>query len=103
MRRSSAFLTGAFLTFGSAVPAAAQEAGPGAWMSDWGWGHMVNGGWMMVTFWGGIILAVFLLARAFGSGRPGQRHSALDILQERFARGEIDKAEYEERRRTIAG
>jgi putative membrane protein len=29
--------------------------------------------------------------------------TALEILKERFARGEIDKAEYEERRRILIG
>lgn len=32
---------------------------------------------------------------------PGRKRAALDILDERFARGEIDKAEYEEKRKLL--
>ena len=94
------------------TPAYAQ--GPGG---DWMWGYgpggwggmMLGGGLTMLIFWGGIILLVVLLARWFG-GRGSThlegnapRQTALEILQERYARGEIDKAEYEERRKTLSG
>jgi len=40
-----------------------------------------------------------------GMGGPGmwQSHNALQILNERFAKGEINKEEYEERKKTLLG
>ena len=79
---------------------------PAGW--DWGWGHMIFGSLMMVLFWGGIIVVIVLAVRWLGSGSSHgtmpatSRNKALDILQERFARGEIDKEEFEERKRLLS-
>ena len=52
-----------------------------------------------------VIAAVVLLIRWAGGQLPGraphQGRSPLDILKERYARGEIDKNEFEERRRVL--
>lgn len=74
---------------------------------DWGWGHMIFGSLMMILVWGGIIVVVVLAVRWLGAGSshsaapPASPKTPLDILKERFARGEIDKEEFEERRRTL--
>ena len=105
MRIFQAAMTGvsAFL----ASPAVAQGISDrdGWWMNG-GWGHMAFGGVMMVVFWGGVILIVVCLSRGLGGlgQRDGSssRQAPLEILQERFARGEIDEKEYEERRRILS-
>lgn len=65
----------------------------------------VHGGWWMalymVVFWGGAIALITWSVR--GSVSRSDRHQALAILEERFASGAIDKVEFEERRRTLAG
>ena len=75
---------------------------------DWGWGHMFFGSLMMILFWGGLILVIVLVVRWLGNGSmqgsgsqpPGKR--PIDILQERFARGEIDQEEFENRKRLLS-
>lgn len=69
------------------------------------------GGWWMalwmLLFWAGLILLVVWAVRAVsGEGRGANgagRSNALRILEERFARGEIDRDEFEERRSVLAG
>ena len=93
-----------------AFPALAQryDEVPGFWHPAWGWGHMLFGGLMMIIFWGAIAVLIVLLARWLGrSDAPdvatSSRHpTPLEILQERYARGEIDKPEFEERKRDLS-
>ncbi|WP_158275493.1 SHOCT domain-containing protein [Maritimibacter sp. 55A14] len=77
--------------------------------------HMWEGGWhgwflgpvMMILFLAALVALVVFLVRWLGgqdfwtltSQPPGK--TPLDILDERFARGEIDKEEFEERRQSL--
>ncbi len=76
-------------------------------MGAWGWGGMIFGPIMMIVFIAVAVVVVVLLVRWLGGpGHGGALHSLpgktpLDILKERFAKGEIDKKEFEERRRVL--
>lgn len=65
---------------------------------DSGWGAF--GAIWMVVFWAAVIaLIVWVVSRLSG---PQTTHGrAEEILEERFARGEIDRQEFEERRREL--
>ena len=64
----------------------------------WYWNGMGGWGWvMMLTFWALVILLIVWIARTARSPQPPQKN-ALGVLEERFARGEIDAKEYEDRR-----
>ncbi|HYA37618.1 MAG TPA: SHOCT domain-containing protein, partial [Candidatus Methylomirabilis sp.] len=70
-----------------------------------GWGMGFGGGIFMILFWVVIIVAVVMLVKwlAGGSSRidlPRER-SALDILKERYARGQIGEDEFEQKKRDI--
>jgi putative membrane protein len=82
-------------------------------MWGWGWGHGVG----MVPFWWmgvgfrliflaavvtGIVFVVRGISRRGRSGGwTGHGESALDILQKRYARGELSKEELEEMKRNL--
>lgn len=93
-----------------ALPALAQaDVGRGVYEHHgFGFGAMLFGGLMMIAFWGGIIVLIVLLVRWLSGSaqarheRPAGRASALEILQERYARGEIDHDEFERRKQLLA-
>jgi putative membrane protein len=67
---------------------------------DWGYG-----GWFMMTFWVVLIVTfVFLLVKGITQQRThhAKEDSALEILKKRYARGEIDKEEYEQIKNDIS-
>jgi putative membrane protein len=102
----------------SALSGLAAGAGaPGAAWSqervfEWGWGmHPMSwmwGAWglammlMMLVFWGvviaGIVIAIRWLTGAAGGSKSDR---AIEILRERYARGEIDKEEFEAKQRDL--
>lgn len=73
-----------------------------------GWGY---GGWVMgiinIIFWVVVIIGIFYLIKylSFASKQSGQQtkgtDSALDILRERFAKGDINKEEFEEKKKIL--
>jgi len=68
----------------------------------WGMGWIGVGLFHMVVFWGVLIFLVLALVRGLGNGKSGNEKSALGLLRERYARGELDRDEFERMRREIA-
>ena len=64
------------------------------------WGGM--GGWMFL-WWILIIVVIIGAVSIFvrQQGNSNREKSALEILNERYARGEMSKTEYEEKKRDI--
>ncbi len=103
MRRMSLWVATAFGALTYPWLAWADVAGEGAHE----YGHMMGGGWifgpiMMILFVAVVVAIVVLVVRWLG-GAGGARgsKSALDILEERFARGEIDQEEFQQRRQAL--
>ena len=82
------------------------------WGSQWS-DHMMGGWWgmgfYMSVFWLlviGICVAVILAmvrGRNAGASDDSRSDSALRILEQRYARGEISKQEFEDKRRDLRG
>ncbi len=67
-----------------------------------GWGP--GSGWMllwMALFWAGTILLIIWGVRQITRSSRQDGSRALEILEERYARGEIDREEFESRRHDL--
>lgn len=78
--------------------------------NSWGnmWGGGFGFGWIfMLVFWGLVIWGIFALVRGAGghgcSGHGNHKEhgekTPLDILKERYAKGEINKEEFESKKK----
>ena len=113
----------------AAMPAWADQGSPPAvnpnllyddghmWHHAWGWhpGMFLAPFVMLLALIGAVALIVWLVHWAnhgayrhgrhgcpyCGGGRSGRSRLGLDILEERFARGEIDRAEFEDKRKLL--
>ena len=77
-------------------------------MHDWGmgWGGMWLGPLFMIAWLALLIAVIVFLVRWLGGGSDvssASTRTARDILDERYARGEIDREEYLQRQKDIAG
>jgi len=65
-------------------------------------GHGMGWGWIIGLFI--LIVALIIIIYAVRQRNPVNREenkTPLDILKERYARGEIDKAEFEDRKKDL--
>lgn len=118
MKRLGLAIVASVLAFAAASVWAQQGSTPGSgYGPGYGYGHMWGGGWgwhpgmifgpiIMLLILIGIVALIVWLVRLFSPGHglyPHEGHGrrALDILEERLARGEIGKEEFEEKRKLI--
>jgi putative membrane protein len=69
------------------------------------WYGMIFGPIMMIAFLAITVVIIAWLLHALGLGWRSERretNTPLDALKHRFARGEIDRAEYEERKKILS-
>ncbi len=67
-----------------------------------GWGGLGLLGFIpMLIIWALLILGVIALIRYLGGGFSKEGKTPLDILKERYAKGEINKKEFEEMKKDL--
>ncbi len=71
--------------------------------SMWGMGGF--GGFVMILFWVLVIIGTIIAVRSLAGGQISasslKNRDPLEILKERYARGEIDNEEYASRRNAL--
>lgn len=90
------------------VQSSGYDWGMGSGMMGYGYGMSWYGHILMLIFWVAVIVGIIFLIRwlVVSSQAGGQvtghgADTALDILRKRYARGEINKEEFEEKKKDL--
>ncbi|MCZ7399785.1 MAG: SHOCT domain-containing protein [Candidatus Methanoperedens sp.] len=73
-------------------------------MDGYGYGMMSGGYWILgLIFWILVIIGLVLLIKYLweGGGARREQESALEILKKKYARGEISKEEFEDKKKDL--
>jgi|SRR3990167_539469 len=73
-------------------------------MMPWGFGGGLFGGLFMLIWWAIIIVVIVALVKWVAGqtkGTHGHEKTPLDILKERYAKGEINKEEFEAKKKDL--
>jgi len=69
---------------------------------DYGWG--MGFGWIfMILFWALVIMGIVFLIKLVSGGEKAEKkeETALDILKKRYAKGEIGREEFEDKKKDL--
>jgi len=108
MRKTFLTPTGlALLLSSQAVAQPPGQHGPGMMRDGWWFSPMLGPLWLLIFIILAVVLVVLVIRWLNSSAlsdqelHPSGGQTPLEILKERYARGEIDKEEFEERRRLL--
>ena len=72
------------------------------WSGSWGWEAWLAMSLGMLVFWALVAWVIVVLVKSSNGWRYDGRRDPRDILDERYARGEIDEDEYKHRRELLS-
>ncbi len=102
MRQVLVWVAGVLSGLGAPMTAWAQQR-PYDWGMHYMWGATGIGMMLMMLVFFGLVIAALVLGIRWlvTQGRESRSDSALDILRQRYARGEIDKDQFEALKRDL--